>query len=329
MFSLSVGVALCTCNGARFLPIQLESIMAQTVLPTEIVVSDDRSDDDTWRLVLEWASQVAEPRGIKVTLVQNQTRLGVTRNFEQACLELQTDIVFLCDQDDCWPKDKIAKMLKAFANRQVMLVHSNARLVDAELKDLGVSLFDALRISDRERVLLGEQRFLEIYCRRNLVTGAAAAFRRSLLGIAKPFPKEWVHDEWLAAMAASSGRIVVLQECLLSYRQHGSNVIGMPISFRDQIAHIVKRRMESTRKVFFELRVSKLAQWLERLNSSNLGSPADLDCIREAKNHFEVRSRMTGNPLQRFPVIWQEWKAGNYRRFSGGRGGFVRDLINL
>ncbi|MEJ1230391.1 MAG: glycosyltransferase [Galbitalea sp.] len=45
--SLSVSVALCTYNSARFIEEQVESILNQTLLPAEVVVSDDGSTDDT------------------------------------------------------------------------------------------------------------------------------------------------------------------------------------------------------------------------------------------------------------------------------------------
>ena len=46
-----VSVALCTYNGAVFLEEQLASMLAQTVLPGEIVVSDDGSTDGTSAIV--------------------------------------------------------------------------------------------------------------------------------------------------------------------------------------------------------------------------------------------------------------------------------------
>ena len=38
-----ISVAMCTYNGARFLPEQLESITMQTRLPDELVICDDQS----------------------------------------------------------------------------------------------------------------------------------------------------------------------------------------------------------------------------------------------------------------------------------------------
>jgi glycosyltransferase involved in cell wall biosynthesis len=46
-----VSVALCTCNGERYLAQQLDSLLAQHHPPFELVACDDASDDGTWQLV--------------------------------------------------------------------------------------------------------------------------------------------------------------------------------------------------------------------------------------------------------------------------------------
>lgn len=325
----SCGVALCTCNGAKFLSAQLESLIAQTVIPKEIVVCDDRSDDNSWDILKSWAANVAEPLGIEVTLVQNTERMGVTRNFELACSKLCTDLILLCDQDDIWLENKIERLLSEFRDPGVMLVHSNAHLVGGELDDLGINLFQALRFSKRERRLIREGRFLEIYCCRNLVTGAATAFRRSLLSVACPFPPEWVHDEWLAAMAASCGRIVMLPECLLMYRQHGNNAIGVPKNAREYVSHGLRRIREAPRSEFFPKRLRRLAIWLARIESLDGDHAKNREHIKGALEHFRSRSKMTANPFYRFRIIWAELQSGGYDRYSHMRSGLLRDLFYI
>ena len=50
-------IALCTYNGARFLPAQLESILRQTRLPDELIACDDGSTDGTLELLRDFARQ--------------------------------------------------------------------------------------------------------------------------------------------------------------------------------------------------------------------------------------------------------------------------------
>jgi len=327
--SLTCGVVLCSCNGVRFIIQQLDSIVAQTVLPQEIVISDDQSEDGSWGLIQKWADEIVISHKISVTLIRNKDRLGVSSNFQQACSKINTDIVFLCDQDDIWLSNKIERVLEEFREADVFLVHSDARLVDGESADLGLTLFEALRFTSLERQLTKEGRFVDIYCRRNIVTGAATAFRRGLLSVASPFPSEWLHDEWLAANAAICGRVVMLPDCLILYRQHGSNIIGMPISYVERMLQGWRRMRSMSRSEFLQYRIRRLMQWNLRVKHSGFDCPKNEGVILGALEHFHRRSLMGENFFGRLPQIWREFRSKSYKRYSGFFNGILRDLLNV
>jgi glycosyltransferase involved in cell wall biosynthesis len=76
----SISVAMATFNGAAHLEPQWASILAQSRLPSELVMSDDGSDDGT-RAQLERFAAVAP---FPVRMLHGPERLGVTRNFGRA-----------------------------------------------------------------------------------------------------------------------------------------------------------------------------------------------------------------------------------------------------
>ena len=75
-----LSVALCTFNGGRYLRQQLDSIAAQGRPPDEIVVCDDRSDDDTVSILHDFAKSAHFP--VRITV--NDERLGPAANFAKA-----------------------------------------------------------------------------------------------------------------------------------------------------------------------------------------------------------------------------------------------------
>src|SRR6185437_17068937 len=113
---LSTSIVLCTCNGARFLEAQWDSLLAEERPPDEIIVHDDVSSDDTWAL-LGGLSARAEERGIRVRLIRNERNLGYVANFEAALRDASGDLLFLCDQDDAWHPEKLATHLSEFERR--------------------------------------------------------------------------------------------------------------------------------------------------------------------------------------------------------------------
>jgi hypothetical protein len=126
-----------------------------------------------------------------------------------------------------WHAGRLARLVREFrADPNLLLVHHDARLVDDRGAPTGVTLFESLRVAAREREAIAQGSAFAVFIRRNLATGATVMFRRSLLESARHFPDSWVHDEWLAIIAAAQGRVSLIDEQLSDYRQHGGNQIG-------------------------------------------------------------------------------------------------------
>ena len=89
----TVSIALATWNGARFLRDQLASYECQTILPTELVVSDDGSTDRTLEILAEFARSATFP-------VRSGERLAFVDNFFRAANACTSQFIAFSDQDD-------------------------------------------------------------------------------------------------------------------------------------------------------------------------------------------------------------------------------------
>lgn len=316
----SISVALGTFNSARFIDEQLDSILSQTTVPDELVVADDGSNDDT----LDRVERAVRGHGIELRILAGEGGLGVTRNFQRAVAATTGDVVVLCDHDDVWHPDRIAAVEPAFRrDPELLLLHSDARLVDAEGRPLGYSLFESLGVGAAELDGIASGRAFELYLRRNLVTGAATAFRRRLLETALPFPDEWVHDEWLAIIAAATGVVAVSPEELLDYRQHGANAIGVNRpTLRYRLHRMFRERGDRYREL--AVRAERLVDRLERLD-------VDSSKLERARWKAEFERRRAAYPdgrLARIPKLIRADAHGAYRALSSqGRLDLLRDLL--
>lgn len=325
---LSISVALCTHNGERFIREQVRSICLQTRAPSEIVLSDDASSDGCVGLVRE---TVAECNGTRVEapivlrILQNVAPLRVTKNFEQAVRACAGDLVALSDQDDVWRPERLERMAAEFERRSdLLLLHTDARLVDGDGRDLGRSLLQSLGASSGELARIHSGHAFDVLLRRNLVTGATVVFRRTQCQDALPFPAEWLHDEWLAIVAAALGVVDVLQEPLIDYRQHGANQVG---ARRRGLMEKVRLALAS-RGDMHARRVTKAERLLERLK--HFGDRVPAECVDQARRKLAHERLRAGLPAARFarllPVL-REMRAGGYSQFGYGMQGAVRDLL--
>lgn len=321
---LSTTVVLCTCNGARFLDAQWDSLLAQSPLPDEIVVRDDASSDATTKM-LEYLRQRAEDRGVRVRLVRNPDNLGFVTNFEAALADARGDVLLLCDQDDVWHADKLATLVAEFERRpELLLLCSDARRIDEAGVDLRRSLFDVLRVSHTELRRMHVGQGFGVLLRRSLATGATIALRRSLLDVALPFPDGWVHDEWLAIVAAACGGFDCLERPLIDYRQHASNQIGMP----DRNLLDKWRDLRRPRAAMIGHRIRRgeaLQQWLQGMGRRV--NAACVDQVVQQLKHLRARGELRGRPWSRMGRVMNETFNGHYRRYSAGWHTAVRDLV--
>lgn len=319
---LRYSIALCTYQGERFVEDQLRSIFEARPICTELVLVDDASSDGTMgaadRALKDWSGQAV----VEV----NASNRGSRRSFERALRLTREPLIFLADQDDRWHPDKPARMLAQFAVRpDLLLLHSDARIVDDAMHPLGYTLLRAIEFSPRERAAIRDGDAFEAFVRRNLATGATIAMRRGLLEMALPIPDGWVHDEWLATIASAIGRVDFLDESLIDYRQHASNQIGArKLSLRGKLARAFEKQGD-----FYEKQLLRNTALLERLLALGSRVPPDrLVTVRDKLAHLRVRAALPMNRVARLRPIVSEWFSGGYGRYSTGMKSLLRDLFH-
>lgn len=216
----TVSVVLCSYNGGKYVGEQLESLASQTTLPTELIVGDDGSEDDTLDIVRAFAARSPFP----VRIHENGERLGYRRNFLHTAQHASGTYIAFCDQDDVWLPEKIRTCLTALRDPSVALVVHGYAIVDAELRELPVQLPPE---SETRPPGFGEH--------LPKAQGFTQVFHRSLIQAfdVKTLPldpqntdRQIAHDQWVSFAADLVGSTRVIPDRLALYRQHGANVYG-------------------------------------------------------------------------------------------------------
>ena len=317
----SISVALCTRNGARFVEEQVRSILAQTLQPVEIVLSDDESTDATVALV----TALVEPTAVELRVFTNDPALGVTKNFEQALLACGGDLIALSDQDDVWRPDRLEVMAARFASSpSLLLAGGDARLVDEAGEPLDSTLFETLAVGDAELEAINNGDAFAALLQRNIVTGATTVIRRELVEAAVPFPDSWVHDEWLASVASAIGRLDLSRDRLVDYRQHGSNQIGVnSLTLAGKVRRLLEPR--SSRNARLEARSRALVQRLESWGARV--APAMVEGAKGKLDHERIRNSLPASRLRRIRPVLREARRNGYALYGRGAPDILRDLV--
>jgi glycosyltransferase involved in cell wall biosynthesis len=328
-----ISIAMCTFNGEAFLAEQLESIRAQSRPPNELVICDDGSTDNSAALVRNFASTVSFP----VHWVVNAHRLGPTKNFERAISLTIGDVIVLCDQDDVWRADKLARIATVFEESDIRTagVFSDAELIDADGAQIGSRLWQYFGFGNGSQKRVLEGNAFEVLLRKHVVPGCSMAFRASYKALLLPFPEVGIHDRWIAILLAAVAEFALIPEPLIRYRRHGGQHSGaalasVAVAIRK---NRVKEQLSIARRPAGNVYAEHAALYehvLARLSASDgfHMEPARLRQLSEKVTHVRARSLLPAPRWQRIPAVAVELFRGRYRRYSNGIYSVAKDLIS-
>ena len=331
MPDMRISVAMCTYNGADFLPAQLASIAGQTRPPDEIIVSDDASTDDTRGLLQSFARSSSIP----VSLYFSEENVGSVKNFERAIGLCTGDVIALSDQDDVWRAEKLARIEQSFAdNPSAGLVFSDAEIVDENLNAVGKRMWDEVGFDAHKQKLIRTGRSLEVLIYGWTVTGATMAFRSEFAKLALPIPTniEMIHDGWIALTIAAVAEVVFIPEPLVQYRQHERQQIGAP---KRQHAAQSQRGLQGFETALRRRNsTSELHAILSALEERLSAPQHAFDCRRalafvgDYSLHLDVRANLPRKRLNRLPRILRELMTMRYHEYANGFRSAAKDLVS-
>ncbi len=319
---MKISVALGTYNGARFLDRQLRSLAAQERLPDGLVVCDDASSDDTAATVRRFAAACP----FEIRLEVNPQNLGPAGNFARAVALCRGDVIALCDQDDNWLPQKLARIEQVMADEpRLGFVFSDAALIDADGRKLRRRLWQALGFGARLQTQFNGGRAAELLVKRNVVTGATMAFRAAYRDLLLPVAGTWLHDGWFALLLAAVAPCRAIPEPLIEYRQHARQQIGVlkqSLRHRFQRAAAVGSEELDGVAANYEAAQKRLSAFRPRLLDDRV-----LRLLKEKAEHFRTRARIRTSLAARLPAILGELLRGRYARYSENRKAVVQDLL--
>ena len=117
-----VSVVIPTHNHAGYIRQAIDSALAQTSAPLEVIVVDDGSTDETPRILADYGGRI---RAIR----QSNAGVSVARNTGIAAAA--GDLIALLDSDDSWAPTKLERQIaRLSADPGVGLVHCGSERVD-------------------------------------------------------------------------------------------------------------------------------------------------------------------------------------------------------
>ena len=116
-----VSIILNCYNGQKYLRETLLSIKAQTYKNWELIFWDNKSTDDSVKILKSF-----KIKNLRYFKSKKHTTLYEARNF--AVNKASGDYIGFIDTDDLWEKNKLKKQIKLFKDKDTIMVYGNSWL---------------------------------------------------------------------------------------------------------------------------------------------------------------------------------------------------------
>lgn len=197
-----IAVIIPAFNAAGTIGETLDSVVAQTLRPSEVVVVDDGSTDAT--------AVIAQARGVRVISVPNA---GAASARNVGLRATTAPWIAFLDADDIWEPDKLACQAARFGDGP--MTYTDAWIVEGDTKK---------KVTDVAACPTGD--ILEPLLMNNVITLSSVVVRRDVLLAAGGFPEgpRAVHDWPLWLKIAARHPIHFIDQPLVRYRVSPSGI---------------------------------------------------------------------------------------------------------
>ncbi len=251
---MKISIVTPVHNGARFLPMTIQSVLAQTHADWRWIIVDDGSTDAT----LDIASRAAAGDSRIRVIPQSNVGVSGSRNRGYCAADPDAAVIFL-DADDMWESDALGTLAQALeAHPDALAAHGLAVAIDADGQAIGDGFLEQHQRErwgiDGGRLVLWPAERLTTFAveavTERIITPGTVLIRRSALeelceaeAVTGPFdPRLSLWEDWdLWLRLTRLGGMQFVDTPVLRYRRHGDNLSCSPAFYT--AARQVRRKM--------------------------------------------------------------------------------------
>lgn len=221
-----ISVIMLAYNHEKYIHEAIDSILSQqTDFPFEIIIGEDKSNDTTWEILLEYQSLYPD----KIRLIFSDKNVGIAMNVARVLEKCRGKYIAICEGDDYWQRrDKLQIQFNYMeANPAYSAVYSNYNIYLEQNKFLRENIFNqnvltkqTLELCDMlEYQNIAEYRY---QCRTCTILFRAEAIRYANANLL--YGKFNLSDLIIWWELLQAGKIMILSESLSTYRMNLPNL---------------------------------------------------------------------------------------------------------
>lgn len=324
---MKISVAIATYNGEKYIIEELNSILNQTYQVDEVIINDDVSSDYTYDLVSRF---IEEHQLTHWKIYRNSINLGHSRNFFDAISKTTGDIIFIADQDDLWPKNKVELMVERFLkNPNLKAVATEFEFIDANSNKMDAPKGVPNSICKLDGSIQKVKPLDNVIS--SYIRGCTTAVKRDVVEyiikdkLYEMCSNNLLGHDWLIWMLASLfGDAEILALPLLKYRFHDTNT-SLEAVRRKTLLGSIQKRINGLQKSI------EVHSYLRKKKDNFINYSENLDIYISNAIQFETKRLKvlkTGNIFTYFSLLFKlNYYKRYYRDFKRGVKVYIADML--
>ena len=284
---MKLSIVMTTYNGIRYIEEQLESIVNQERKADEVLIFDDGSNDGTPEFIEKYIIKNNLNNTWKV--IVNEENKGWRRNFVEGIWISTGDLVFPCDQDDIWHKDKLKVMEDIMINNpQIKVLTTNVtNLYDNSKREQSSDQNEKL-----EKVSWGKHIF------KVDAPGCVFCIRKEIVEKSKNYYNlEYAHDDYFWKLGLFADGLYNYNKDMIDYRRHDDSTFSVEVR---------KNRNSEARIKWINMALDYCKDLIDYVKDDDTITEKDkkLKIIKRNRKYLNIRNKFykTGNPLLIVPM---------------------------
>jgi teichuronic acid biosynthesis glycosyltransferase TuaG len=235
----TISVVIPAYNAAPYIAETLFSILGQSLSAYEVIIVDDYSKDNTYKVVEEIAKKNSNIRLIKT----NKNFGGPAGPRNIGILAASGDLIAFCDADDVWHPDKLKLQLAAY-------VKSSAALVGCSIKNFRGEDPQVILAQSRTSGDFYDVSYFTMLCKDVLAMSGVMCkrdvlFQTGLFNEAQECISVEDYQLWLRIMRHPEHRAVKLKSVLVAYRIVNTSLSSNRLRHMRKIRQVVFHQLIS------------------------------------------------------------------------------------
>ena len=131
---MPISVYITSFNKGAFLTQAIDSVLDQTLQPSEIIIVDDCSSDNSKDIINGFKSRYPD----RINIIFNEQNLGISKTRNIALQQCRGDIITFLDGDDIFYEDKLLLEYEILSsNKDLSVVYSNFNYISPSGDNIG------------------------------------------------------------------------------------------------------------------------------------------------------------------------------------------------